>query len=92
MTAIGGTVMPYQAATFDGELKLSAQTISGLIVALAGAIGGNDSPYNENDISMIVTVDARILGFFPYAESREFTFSELRQFMSFQQAEQYQCG
>jgi hypothetical protein len=92
MSAIGGTVLPYQAAAFDGKLQLSARTISGLIVALAGAIGGNDSPYDENDITMTVTVDARILGVFPYSESREFTFSELRQFMSIQQTEQYQCG
>lgn len=88
----GGTVMPYQGSTFPGELKLSAQTISGLIIALAGSLAGNDSPYDENDITLMVTTDARILGIMPYSESKEFTFDEFQQFMSAQQADQYQCG
>jgi hypothetical protein len=88
----GGTVMPYQASTFPGELKLSARIISGLIIALAGSLAGNDSPYDENDITLIVTTEAKILGIIPHSESREFTFAEFQQFMSSQQAEQYQCG
>lgn len=88
----GGSVMPYQASTFDGELKLSAQTVSGLIIALADAVGGTDSPYNENDITLKVTMDARILGIVPYTHTQEFTFSQFQQFMGAQQAEKYQCG
>jgi hypothetical protein len=88
----GGSVMPFQASSFDGQLKLSAQTVSGLVIALADAIGGTDSPYNENDITLVVTMDARILGIVPYTHTQEFTFSQFQQFMGAQQADQYQCG
>jgi hypothetical protein len=92
ITVVGGSVMPYQSSTFDGDLKLSAQTVSGLIIALADAVGGTDSQYNENDISLKMTLDAKILGIMPYSQTKEFTFAEFQQFMSTQQADQYLCG
>ena len=92
ITIDGGSVMPYQSSTFDGELKLSAQTVSGLIIALADALGGTGSGYDENDISLKMTVDAKVLGIMPYSQTREFTFVEFQQFMSTQQAEHYLCS
>jgi hypothetical protein len=88
----GGTVMPYQSSNFNGDLKLSAQTISGLIIVLADAVGGKDSPYNEDDITLKVTVDANILGIMPYSQTKEFAYAEFKQFMSAQQADRYLCG
>ena len=88
----GGQVMPYSASSFEGELKLSAMTVSGLVIALADAIRGVDSPYNENDITLKITTEATILGIAPYTHTQEFTFSEFRQFMSTQQADSYQCS
>ncbi|HKU50453.1 MAG TPA: hypothetical protein VJP79_10915, partial [Nitrososphaera sp.] len=93
MNVNGGMLMPYQAAPFNGELKLSAQTVSGLVIALADAVGGKDSPYNEGDITLTVTVDARVLGIAPYSQTRQFTFSEFQQFMANQPgADHYLCG
>jgi hypothetical protein len=88
----GGVVMPYQASAFPGELKLSARTISGVIIALVGALAGNDSPYDENDITLNVNTEAKILGILPYSESRQLTFAEFQQLMNAQQAEGLQCG
>ncbi len=91
MSVNGGTVMPYQPARFDGRLELNAQTVSGLIVAFANAVAGQDTAYNEGDISMTMTVDAKILGVIPYSQTRDFTFSEFQQAMSLQQTAGYSC-
>jgi len=91
MNIEGGSLMPYQSSTFDGKLKLSAEIVGGLIIALADEVGGKDTPYNENDIALTITVDAKILGLVPYSQSREVTFSEYRQFMSMQNADTYLC-
>lgn len=91
MSIDGGNVMPYQPARFDGKLGLEAQTVSGLIVAFADAVAGQDTAYNEDDISMTMTVDAKILGVMPYSQTRDFTFSEFQQVMSLQQTSSYSC-
>jgi uncharacterized OB-fold protein len=91
MSVNGGTVMPYQPARFDGKLILDAQTVSGLIVAFANAVAGQDTAYNEDDISMTMTVDAKILGIIPHTQTRDFTFSEFQQVMSLQHATGYSC-
>lgn len=91
MSVNGGAVMPYQPARFDGKLMLDAQTVSGLIVAFANAVAGQDTAYNEDDISMTMTVDAKILGVVPYSQTRDFTFSEFQQAMSLQQTAGYSC-
>ncbi|MCI0560333.1 MAG: zinc ribbon domain-containing protein [Nitrososphaera sp.] len=91
MTVDGGTVMPYQASTFDGELKLSAQQVSGLILELGKAVGGGGTGYDESDIALKMTTDAKVLGVFPSSQTREFTFEEFQQFMSTQRADKYLC-
>jgi hypothetical protein len=87
----GGTVMPYQASSFDGDLRLSAQSVHGLAIALADAIGGNDSPYDESEITLRMTMDSKVLGIIPYTQTKEFSFAEFQQFMSTQQADRYLC-
>lgn len=91
MSVNGGTVMPYQPAHFDGRLGLDAQTVSGLIVAFADALDGRNTAYNEDDISMTMTVDAKLLGIVPYSQTRDFTFSEFKQAMSLQKNAEYAC-
>ncbi|HEY7733282.1 MAG TPA: hypothetical protein VIB07_00655 [Nitrososphaera sp.] len=91
MAVDGGYVMPYQSSQFDGKLRLNTQTVSGLIFALADAVGGRDTPYNENDISLKMTVDAKILGFIPYSQTRQFAFAEFKEFMSAQKSDEYFC-
>lgn len=92
ITVDGGTVMPYQASTYDGDLKVNSQIVRGFILALTDAIGGKDSPYDENDITLTVTTDGKILGIVPYTATEEISFSEFQQFMGAQQADQYSCG
>ncbi len=88
VTVDGDLVMPYQAATFDGEMSLSADIISGLVLALGEP--GN-SPYNENDMTVAMTMDAKILGIVPYSQSDEFSFSEFQQVAGEDQSAQYSC-
>lgn len=94
----GGPLMPYESSSFDGKLKLSAQTVSGLVIALASAVGGNGNnnedgqiKYNEEDITLTMTVDAKLLGIVPFSQKQEFTFSEFQQFMGAQKSDTYHC-
>lgn len=91
MSVNGGMVMPHQPAHFDGKLKLDAQTVSGLIVAFSDALDGRNTAYNEDDISMTMTVNTNLLGIVPYSQTREFTFSEFKQVMSLQKNTEYAC-
>lgn len=91
IAATGGLVMPYQAAPYDGQLKLSAQTVSGVVIALADAVGGKDSPYEENEITVKMMTESKVLGLFPYSDTREFTFAQFQEFMSAQSADKYLC-
>ena len=91
MSVDGGLVMPYQSADFDGKIQLKEQTVSGLIFAFADAVQGRDTAYNENDISLAMTVEGRILGVMPYSQTRDFTFSEFQQVMSAQRTGSYSC-
>jgi len=79
MSVNGGMLMPRQTVQFDGKLKLDSQLVSGLIVAFADAVAGRDTAYNTQDISLTTTVDAKLLGVFPYTQTREITFSEFQQ-------------
>jgi len=91
MSVNGGMVMPYQLAHFDGKLGLDAQIVSGLIVAFSDALDGRNTSYNENDISITMTMDAKLLGIVPYSQTREFTFSEFKQVMTLQKNTEYSC-
>lgn len=91
MSVDGGTVMPYQSADFGGRIQLKEQTVSGLIFAFADAVQGRDTAYNEDDISLTMTIEGRILGIMPYSQTRDFTFSEFQQVMSAQRAGSYSC-
>ena len=92
ITVKGGSVMPYQASLYDGSLKLSAQTVNGIVIALADAVSGKDSPYDENEITVKMTTESKILGLMPYSATREFSFAQFQQFMDTQSAEKYMCG
>ncbi len=94
----GGLLMPNEASSFNGKLQLSAQTVSGLVVALASAVGGNDNnnangtiKYSEQDISLTMTVDSKLLGIVPFSQQQEFTFSEFQRFMDAQKSDTYRC-
>lgn len=92
MVVDGGYVMPYQSPEFNGKLTLNIQSVNDLVgIALAGALGGRDTVHNENDISLKMTVDAKILGIIPYSQTREFAFAEFQEFMSVQKADEYFC-
>jgi hypothetical protein len=91
MSVNGGTVMPYQAARYDGKLMMDAQTVSGMIVAFANAVAGQDTAYNEDDISMTTRIEARILGIIPYTQAHDFTLSEFRESMGMQRITGYSC-
>ncbi len=67
----GGTVMPYQSTSLDGRPALNANTVSGLIIAFAAAMAGQDTAYNEDNISLTMTVDARVMGIVPYSQTHE---------------------
>jgi hypothetical protein len=88
----GGSVMPYQSAPYDGNLKLSAQTVSGIVIALADTVGGKDSPYDENEITIKMTMESKVLGLMPYSQTKEFTFAQFQEFMGTKSADKYLCA
>lgn len=87
----GGTIMPYQNGFFDGKIQLGSQTVSGFVLAVKAAVNGTDTPYDDNDITFLLTVESRVIGIIPYSETREFTFADFRQFMSVQNSDTYRC-
>jgi hypothetical protein len=95
ITIDGDLVMPYQSATFEGQMKLNTEGSSNLIFLLAQA--GNES-FNENDLTITATMDAKILGIVPYSQSMDLTFAELQllgnsqPLPGSQAAEEYSCG
>jgi hypothetical protein len=92
MTIDGGYVLPYQSSEFNGNLRLNTQSVDELVgIALAGALVGRDTPHSVNDMSLKMTVDAKILGIIPYSQTREFAFAEFQEFMSVQKADEYFC-
>jgi hypothetical protein len=88
----GGTVMPYQSISFDGRLALNANTVGGLIIAFAAAMAGQDTAYNEDNISLTMTVNARVMGIVPYSQTHEYTFAEFRRVMGAQLDEEFACN
>lgn len=67
----GGTVMPNQSTSIDGRLALKANTVSSLMIAFAAATAGQDTAYNEGNISLTMTVDARVMSIVPYSQTHE---------------------
>ena len=67
----GGTVMPYQSTGLHGRPAVNANTLSGLIIAFVAAMAGQDTAYNEDNISLRMTVDARVMGIVPYSQTHE---------------------
>ena len=67
----GGTVMPHQSTSLDGRPAVNANTQSRLIIAFAAATAGQDTAYNEDNISLTMTVDARVMGIVPYSQTHE---------------------
>jgi hypothetical protein len=67
----GGTVMPYQSTSLDGRPAVNVNTLSGLIIAFVAAMAGQDTAYNEDNISLTMTVDARVMGIVPYSQTHE---------------------
>jgi hypothetical protein len=67
----GGTVMPYQSTSLDRRPAINANTLSGLIIAFAAAMAGQDTAYNEDNISLTMTVDARVMSIVPHSQTHE---------------------
>jgi hypothetical protein len=89
MSVDGGSVMPYKSSTFAGTMGLTGKSVSGLLIAFPDVIAGADTAYNEEDVSLTMTVDGRIMNIMPYSHSRDFSFAEFRA-MSMQ-GEGYSC-
>jgi len=92
----GGPLMPNEASSFDGKFQLSAERLSGPLIALASAVGGNDNnnanvTITYSDISLKMTVDSKLLGIVPFSQQQEFTFSEFQRFMDAQKSDTYRC-
>ncbi len=67
----GGTVMPYQSTSLDVRPAVDANTLSGLIIAFAATMAGQDTAYNEDNISLTMTVDARVMGIVSYSQTHK---------------------
>jgi hypothetical protein len=85
----GGSLTPYGSSAFAGTIEPVGKSVSGVLVAFPDAIAGGDTAYNEEDISLTLTVDGRIMNIVPYSHSRVFSFPEFGA-MSMQ-GEEYSC-
>jgi hypothetical protein len=75
----GGSVPPYKSSMFAGTMEPAGESVSGLLVAFPDVVAGTDTAYNEEDISLTMTVNGRIMNVVPYSHSSVFSLSEFRE-------------
>jgi hypothetical protein len=52
-------------------------------------MAGQDTAYNEDNISLTITVDARVMGIVLYSQTHEWMLAEFRRVMSAQPDEEF---
>ncbi|MFY3739942.1 MAG: hypothetical protein HMLIMOIP_000367 [Candidatus Nitrosomirales archaeon] len=94
MTLQGTTIMPNQMITLKGNVAINTQMVAGMFIqAFANAFSGQEQEtFNENDMTVKVTLDSKIIGLIPLSQSREFSFSEFKQLMTSQDTRGFSCA
>ena len=61
-------------------------------IIIIGGFSGTQTPaFNQNDMTVNTTIEAKVLGFIPYTETKSHTMTEFQEIMSSQNSGPYSC-
>jgi len=89
----GGTISPKQSENLDGNVAIDRGMIADLYMqSLADGFSGTQTPaFNQNDMTVNTTIEAKVLGFIPYTETKSHTMTEFQEIMSSQNSGPFAC-
>ena len=89
----GGNISPKQSEILDGDVSIDRGMISDLFIqSLADGFSGTQTPaFNQNDMTVNTTIEAKVLGFIPYTETKSNTMTEFQEIMSSRNSSTYSC-
>ena len=87
----GGTISPMQSSVLNGKVAVDRGVMADLLMqALAGGLSTSQSPeFSQDDMSVNITMEAKVLGLIPYSESKTSTMEEFQEITS--NSEFFQC-
>lgn len=89
----GGTISPKQSEILDGNVAIDRGMVADLFMqSLADGFSGTQTPaFNQNDMIVNSTIEAKVLGFIPYTETKSNTMTEFQEIMSYQNSDPFSC-
>jgi hypothetical protein len=94
MDVKGGTVSPKQSAILDGNVAIDREIMAGMFMqGLVDGFSGKQTPeFNQDDMTVNTTLEAKVLGFMPYTEAKTHTMTEFQDIMSSQNSGSFSCS
>lgn len=91
----GKTIPPYQTTILDGRMSVNGEAFAGLFMkTLADGLAGRQgqSFEQEEDMTVVTTIDSRALGFIPISDRKSLAMSEFQQQMQQDDEDQFSCA
>jgi hypothetical protein len=83
LTVHGGTLPPNQITVLRGNMAFNAQVVTGLFIqAFVDAFSEQQTQLDQQDMTVKTILDAKMMGIFPFSQSRTFTMVEFQEFMA----------
>jgi hypothetical protein len=78
----GGDVPPNQITVLRGNMDINGQAVTGIFMEeLADAFSGRQTEGSEEDMTIKTILDAKVMGIFPYSQTRTFSMTEFQESM-----------
>ena len=89
----GGTVNPKQTTILDGNIAVDRGVLASLLVqGLSDACSGTgQTETSQDDFGVKINLEAKVLGFIPYTETKAYTINEFQNKMNSQNPETFSC-
>ena len=84
VTLKGDTIMPNRDITLNGKLDINDDLDYWKVYNIF-------SSFNEDDLSLKITLVSNIMGFIPFSQSKEFNYADFRELLLSPNAAQYLC-
>ena len=85
-TVWGKTILPHSSSIVDGRLKVNAEAVAGLFIASLSSAFSGKTTFDVNQMRLVASLDAPILGVIPFSVTKEYTISEFTSLMNGQAA------
>ncbi len=87
LTLQGDTLMPKEAVTLNGQLRINAESVEHFWWKVYNIY----TSFNPDNLSLKVTLETRILGLIPVSVDRDFNYDEFVALLVSPQATQFSC-